>query len=290
LHLLVVAFVMDQIGASRLMKQPASAGAGVAAPPSVENASRAGRAEPQAALSSALPITNRSGVATKDDSETPLAFDVSVGASFLLYGIAILVGLAASAVAFLVIYDVGRAWWHHSNFWACERKLKRVHEAFLEQRFELPLCPCCVEPLKRQASPKIVVFLCGHRFHTSCANAWFRDTANATRCPICVEEHKQDSARVSEGTDGEIATLADGGTADEAQRFILRSLHRRYPEFIPETFIRRWANCGTETWMQELAFPRYNSLLKKHVKQATSVLIAMGDRGRTAQVVGSQRK
>eukprot|EP00435_Cladocopium_sp_Y103_P038090 s83_g10.t1 len=49
---------------------------------------------------------------------------------------------------------------------------------------------------------------------------------------------------------------------DEAQTFILHSLHRRYPTIITEECLESWAGCNAELWLTELKCPRYTSIFK----------------------------
>lgn len=51
---------------------------------------------------------------------------------------------------------------------------------------------------------------------------------------------------------------ADREGSDEAQSFILGSLHRRYPEIIPKECVQRWSSCHTELWLSELTCPRWH--------------------------------
>jgi hypothetical protein len=191
------------------------------------------------------------------------------------------------------MYDTASYWYHKVHFHSCLRKVERVHGAFSRRKGELPLCPYCVEIIADQASPQKVVFLCGHRFHMDCANRWFLENPGkkAGRCPICSEgplgfpdvqapaddtgedggvedlenEHVLARAdadplpRVSEvdSSDGVPALDLNDSVSDEAQGFILNSLHRRYPEIISAACVKRWLSCNTELWLSELKCPRW---------------------------------
>merc|ERR1712129_197387 len=88
----------------------------------------------------------------------------------------VIFGAAATAMALLFVCcfcDLFAHWQHWARFRACKRKVQLVNDAFSNRKGDLPLCPCCVETITCQPSPSKVVFLCGHRFHTDCVNAWF---------------------------------------------------------------------------------------------------------------------
>lgn len=191
-----------------------------------------------------------------------------LGATCLLYGLTCCVGLAAAALLVCCIYDAAAHWCHRAHFHSCQKKVRRVHEGLLNKKGELPLCPYCIEFIPNQSSPSKVVFLCGHRFHTDCANRWFQEhPEEAGRCPICEAASPpstEDGAAGGDRTGAEAAASNSDTCNDEAQIFILKSLHRRYPEFVPESCVQRWASCHTEIWLSELTCPRYNSILSKH--------------------------
>lgn len=65
--------------------------------------------------------------------------------------------------------------------------------------------------------------------------------------------------RVSEvdSLDGVPAPALNDSVSDEAQGFILDSLHRRYPEIISAACVKRWLSCNTELWLSELKCPRW---------------------------------
>jgi len=215
------------------------------------------------------------------------------GATVVLWIVACCLGAAAVVLAICCMYDIASYWYHKVHFHSCRRKVERVHGVFSRRKGELPLCPYCVEIIADQASPQKVVFLCGHRFHMDCANRWFLENPGkkAGRCPICSEgplgfpdlqaavstsscpsplgagaptatvsvdakECCQDCREV-DSSDGVLAPVLHDSVSDEAQGFILNSLHRRYPEIISGACVKRWLSCNTELWLSELSCPRW---------------------------------
>jgi len=172
---------------------------------------------------------------------------VPLGAAVLLYATTCCVVLVASVLMLCCIYDAAAHWHHRAHFYSCQKKVRRVHEVFRNRKGEQLLCPYCVEEIghsSRASGP--VVFLCGHRFHTDCANKWFlKHPEKAGRCPMC------------EGSDG----CCPAKSNCESLSFILGSLHRKYPEIVTEANVNRWASCHTEIWLSEMRCPRYNSIL-----------------------------
>mmetsp|Transcript_138269 Transcript_138269/g.359334 ORF Transcript_138269/g.359334 Transcript_138269/m.359334 type:complete len:262 (+) Transcript_138269:91-876(+) len=194
---------------------------------------------------------------------------VALGETVLVDSFLICIGVAISSLIVLCLWSAVSQWCHWAYFRACERKLKRVNEAFGRRHGELPLCPYCVEPISTQPSPSKVVFLCGHRFHTHCVNAWCSSSQSDSvsngsngRCPIC--EDAADSAASAESGDQQSNDdSADDGCNDEAQTFILASLHRQFPEIVSEDCVQRWANCHTQIWLSEMCCPRPKCILHK---------------------------
>lgn len=190
------------------------------------------------------------------------------GETALFYGVLACAAICATLLMACCIWDAMAHWRHWAHFRACERKVRRANEVLSKRKGELPLCPFCVEPISGQPSPSKVVFLCGHRFHTDCCNEWFLESpAAAGRCPICedgapVQRQSKDGAAGSPvAEDGD---SANDGCNDEAQSFILLSLHKQFPEIISEACVKRWSSCHTQIWLSELNCPRYNSILHKH--------------------------
>mmetsp|Transcript_126174 Transcript_126174/g.353317 ORF Transcript_126174/g.353317 Transcript_126174/m.353317 type:complete len:244 (+) Transcript_126174:78-809(+) len=178
----------------------------------------------------------------------------------LFYAVVSSLAFAILLLAVCLLWGAIVQWAHWAHFRACQRKVQRVNEAFSKRQKELSLCPCCVEPIANHASHAKVVFLCGHRFHTECVNNWFvTEPSAAGRCPIC-EAATRASATSLPGGDAS----ADGdGVNDEAQQFILSSLHRQFPEIIPDACLQKWSSCHTEIWLSELTCPRPKCILHK---------------------------
>lgn len=203
----------------------------------------------------------------------------------LLYCVACIFVLACAIFLVCCMYDAAAHWRHRSHFHSCMKKVQRVHEVCQKPKGESLLCPCCVEFISNEASPSKVVFLCGHRYHIDCVNKWFKEHMElGGRCPICEGPRLSNQATSKananacnctalakvpatdklEGGDGNEA----GGVCvkDEAECFMLGSLHRDYPEIITEACVQRWASCHTEIWLAELVCPRYFSIMHKQPK------------------------
>lgn len=182
---------------------------------------------------------------------------VESGAEVILYSVTSLAGLAATVLLLCLAYDMVSQWRHRAHFRACEKKVQRVHEVFLDRKGDLPLCPYCVEPVSSRSSPSVVVFLCGHRFHIDCANRWLvEQECKDGSCPIC----EGATSHVSLLEDAEVAEGHAMNQPDEAKAFILRSLCKQYPDIIEQDCARRWCECHTEIWLSELSCPRYSSI------------------------------
>lgn len=179
------------------------------------------------------------------------------GAEMILYSVTSCAGLVASALLLCLMYDMASQWRHRAHFRSCEKKVQRVHEVFLNRKGDLPLCPYCVEFVSGQASPSVVVFLCGHRFHIDCANRWLAEQeCKDGSCPIC----EGPTNHVSPLENAELAEGHAMNQPDEAKAFILRSLCKQYPDIIQQDCARRWCECHTEIWLSELSCPRYSSI------------------------------
>lgn len=184
------------------------------------------------------------------------------GMEMFLYVLSSCLMLAVSTLVMCCMYDTAANWLHRARFLSCERKVQRVHEVFLSRRGELPLCPHCVEFVSNQPSPSTVVFLCGHRFHMDCANRWFVDReCKAGCCPICEGGKQPFAAKSLEAMEEQLSCR------DESKCFILRSLHKQYPEIISNECCNRWADCHTEIWLSELSCPRYYSIFNREVRE-----------------------
>jgi len=181
-------------------------------------------------------------------------------AEMILYSVTSCAGLAASALMICLMNDMVSQWRHRARFRSCEQKVQRVHEVFTSRKGDLPLCPYCVEYVSSQASPSVVVFLCGHRFHTDCANRWLvEQECRDGHCPIC----EGPASHVPPVEDAEIAEGHAMNQPDEAKAFILRSLCKQYPDIVRrDCEMRRWCECHTELWLSELSCPRYSSIFQ----------------------------
>jgi hypothetical protein len=221
--------------------------------------------QPLSRRSAAVPAGNASSVETlgnrvlnrfEDYPGSPLARgepnryleEMPVGAALLLYATTCCVVLVASVLMLCCLYDAAAHWHHRAHYYSCQQKVRRVHETFAKKKGDQLLCPYCIEyicPTARGSGP--VVFLCGHRFHTDCANKWFlKHPDKAGRCPLC---------------EGSSDCPAPAKSNCESLSFILGSLHRKYPEIVTEANVNRWASCHTEIWLSEMRCPRYNSIL-----------------------------
>lgn len=146
---------------------------------------------------------------------------------------------------------------HKTKFQACKQQIQRVGDMFQHSKTNLQLCPYCVEDLTGCSSDK-VTFLCGHRFHTKCANEGFRqDPVSSGRCPVCFGSKADDKVSGCEAS-----LVSEDLAKDQAQTYVLQSLHRLYPKIILEECVKRWTPCHTEIWLSELTCPRYNSIFK----------------------------
>lgn len=169
---------------------------------------------------------------------------VPMVAAVFLYGATGCVLLVTAVFVLCCLCDAAARWLHRARFYSCVSKVRQVHEVFRKRKGEQLLCPYCVEPIStRSMSSGPVVFLCGHRFHTDCANRWFLENPGKSgRCPTC--EGPEISSR----------------TKCESLAFILSSLRRKYPDIITDANLKRWASCHTEIWLSELQCPKYRSM------------------------------
>lgn len=197
-------------------------------------------------------------------------------------GLEVVFGVATCAAILFVlvltaccIYDGIAHWRHMAYFRHCCSYVQRVHDVFsAKPDCATPLCPVCIEKVSTEACSDSVVFLCGHRFHTECANSWYLDRPRkGVRCPICnVCEEAEGLKAEDEATHDEAEAPCDlapefgtglrceAGAKFDTKAFFLRSLKERFPEFISEDCVRRWAGCHTEIWLAELDCPSYPSM------------------------------
>lgn len=202
---------------------------------------------------------------SQSQSFRPPPIAVQIGAAFLLDGVTCIICLGAAVLMAACIYDATASWRHRAHFRSCRKKVEGVH-AVLNCRMKggMPLCPVCVEPVSMRPSPFQVVFICGHRFHMKCANAYCRESPNARAgaCPMC--EGPESAEAPSKGVEAPDAMCEFSNSiqncASETKAFILRSLHQKYPDIVTKACVERWRSCHTEIWLQELECPRYQSI------------------------------
>ncbi|CAK9094924.1 unnamed protein product [Durusdinium trenchii] len=182
--------------------------------------------------------------------------------------------ILAALVVCVILLDRALSWKHQATYYACRRQVQRVQEALMKGKDNLSLCPCCVECTLNTQAPKKVKFLCGHGYHLDCINSWFQENPQSVGCcPVCEvgklqQERQKGQSWLSvchelRSCGSEKGEVCIDAPRDEAQTFILHSLHRRYPAIISEESLERWAGCNAELWLTELACPRYSSIFKK---------------------------
>ncbi|CAJ1346761.1 unnamed protein product [Effrenium voratum] len=185
----------------------------------------------------------------------PQARHFEEGRAMVMAMLCCMAGLLTLVLAVLVVcflLDTTLSWKHKATYYACRRKVQRVQEALMKGKEDLALCPCCVECTSTTQSQKKVKFICGHGYHLHCVNRWFHENPNSVGCPVCVGQPEE--LREPKECDC---------PRDEAQTFILHSLHRRYPAIITKECIHSWEGCNAELWLTELACPRYSSIFNK---------------------------
>jgi hypothetical protein len=178
-----------------------------------------------------------------------------------------ILGLIFSFVMLCCVYDTIAHWRHRAHFRSCANKLEQVHEVFLSADAELPLCPICVNSVSHTNPTRAVVFLCGHRFHTDCANRYFRHHKGMSgRCPICELPHSYSCEHPGDHSllcESKSLASSPVNSVDEVKSFFLSSLRHQYPDIIPESSVERWSSCHTEIWLSELKCPQYQTLFDK---------------------------
>eukprot|EP00931_Biecheleriopsis_adriatica_P012004 TRINITY_DN113104_c0_g1_i1.p2 TRINITY_DN113104_c0_g1~~TRINITY_DN113104_c0_g1_i1.p2 ORF type:complete len:247 (-),score=41.85 TRINITY_DN113104_c0_g1_i1:30-770(-) len=203
-------------------------------------------------------------------SERQIDFVAEEGRAVVKAMLYCMAGLFALIIGLLVscfIVDVSLSWRHYATFQSLKRKIRRVQDALMKGKEDLSLCPCCVEcTLNAQAAHR-VKFICGHSFHLNCINSWFKDYPDHVGCcPVCENamsgQELQECSGCSQPYKGDTGASGEAMPRDEAQTFILRSLHRRYPSFISKACVEHWAGCNAELWLSELTCPRYSSIFK----------------------------
>jgi len=204
---------------------------------------------------------------------------VSDRPTIFLYVATCSMGLVLAGLLVCCIYDTAAQWRHRAHFNACRCKLQCVHEVLQQPTGEVHLCPICVDFLPNKGtgpSPQQVVFLCGHKFHTECANRWFlmQEEHAPGRCPVCDLAHCYSGAAENWGTnssgDGNLGQVEEMGaacravnTANEVKSFLLRSLASQYPSIVTPQHVKRWMSCNTELWLAELTNPKFQSIWSK---------------------------
>lgn len=219
------------------------------------------------------PLGNRSQVPTPLQHGSPGERNVNgrMAALFAcLTGVALNVALA---------YDLSARWCHTLRFERCKRDLQRIQEVLLKGDGDVPLCPCCVNPIKPAMFRSRVVFICGHGFHLDCANRCFLENQQlAGSCPLCIlmgmqaacaqprvtvqgAEDLLDEVKGCVGKQSVEPVVSPIGLASaELRSFMLASLRRKYQDILSEACIQRWESCHIEIWLSELVCPKYTSL------------------------------
>mmetsp|Transcript_48246 Transcript_48246/g.104981 ORF Transcript_48246/g.104981 Transcript_48246/m.104981 type:complete len:416 (-) Transcript_48246:78-1325(-) len=210
------------------------------------------RGSPREALATA--VDKISAIASGNLDLESLTVDRS---TIFLYVMMTCFGCTLGLMSLCCVYDTMSKWRHKARYHRCLDKIRRIHEVFLKPVGELPLCCACVDylpakPLDGRAAPNVVVFLCGHRLHTDCANHWFAEhPSGAGACPVCeLPMHETGYATSSPA----------GGEPDDAKAFFLHSLQNEFPDIVSKEQVGRWKCCHTEIWLAELEQPRYKSI------------------------------
>jgi len=198
-----------------------------------------------------LSVTLQGNATTTTRFYSKLSWYADKAAACLIYafGGGLVLGFAVFAALFF--YDSIQAGRHRARYNSCHRKLMRVHDVLRACDCQT-LCPCCLDPVDSQPAPSVVAFLCGHRYHLTCANNWlFMHKGVGKVCPIC---------------DGQ-GSLPDNVKADcdadATKLFHLLRLHEKYPEIIDTAALKRWCSCHTEIWLSEIHCPPYSSIFRK---------------------------
>jgi len=182
----------------------------------------------------------------------------------LFYLLTCSLGVVAILLVACFAYDIFSQWRHQARFRLCKNKVEKVHDAFGQRHAEcVQLCPICIEQLPacdtNKACAHAVTFLCGHRFHTDCANSWFMFNDAPGRCPICELPHTYSSQAPAEGEGLESQSGVSQAT-DEIKAFFLTSLRARFPDIVSEENVGSWRDCHTEIWLSELRPRTYQSI------------------------------
>lgn len=194
-----------------------------------------------------------------------------LGVDFVLHsGFGGWVALFASVVLVHVASMIVRDWRRHSKLRTVQAKVQRASEYFHGLHGDLTLCLCCVEFIP-SSSPSAVNFLCGHGFHTACANEWHERHKSTCpgRCPICEGQWRRSSFRAPEDEEENIelcqpcysasggnqeAVSSDADSVDYARLFALQSLCEKYPGIMTQSDSERLASQPTAVLMSDIQF------------------------------------
>lgn len=126
--------------------------------------------------------------------------------------------------------------------------------------------------------PRVVKFLCGHRFHTDCVRPKLvkapPGSAAESPCNCCPLSARCRSSSwsfvglgcpICEPREQE-GSYEGGISGDELRPFLIQSLRAMYPEIITESDARRWAVSHTEIWLCEIRCPKYVSVWRRWEK------------------------
>jgi len=123
-------------------------------------------------------------------------------------------GFATTFGAACVIYDVRARSWHGRRFQQCTEDVRRVQEVLLKGEGELPVCPYCVEHIKKSSSK--VSHLCGHCFHLDCVNRCCNENAHKVgACLLCSSAAREAAAAPPPASDAAGATPIASPGQDE---------------------------------------------------------------------------
>lgn len=169
----------------------------------------------------------------------------------------------AAAIIGFISDGVGR-WRYLARFELCRKQLRRVQEIAISPKCDEIVCPVCIEMVSCTPAIDTVGFLCGHRFHTACANHWYDTNACLSgHCPIC-DSCQQRDGQPNESTASSCAGADGSGenTRDETALFCLRSIARQFPELVTEERVCQWSkqHANASVWLSELECPQYRSI------------------------------
>lgn len=221
----------------------------------------------------------------------------------------IVVGLLV--VLFCSTCDACFRWLHDSRFSACKRMIERLEKS-LKARGKLGVCPCCAGLIGSSIWNRSVSFMCGHCFHLSCVNGWYKDNVGAPiECPICADttqvcnECTKDTIQVVDGDTAEVAEVAaenaeetyevvgdttrpqdadesvpaveekhvlECAATSETVNFFLRNLRGKWPDIVPPEMVERWSRYSVDLWLTELKCPEYTPPFQRKKAELTKRL------------------